>query len=89
MKISIIVPAYNTEKYIQRCVDSILDRTFRDFERGCRNQFLRDSEVLTDKDRAYFDSVSDHMSEAEATISLHRMCDFPHLSFLSCPASLF
>ena len=30
MKISIIVPAYNTEKYIQRCVDSILDRTFRD-----------------------------------------------------------
>lgn len=57
--------------------------------RGCGNQFLRDSEVLTDKDRAYFDSVSDHMSEAEATISLHRMCDFPHLSFLSCPASMF
>ncbi len=32
MKISIIVPAYNTEKYIWRCVDSILDQTFRDFE---------------------------------------------------------
>lgn len=32
MKISIVIPAYNTEKYIQRCVDSKLDQSFRDFE---------------------------------------------------------
>jgi len=32
MKISIIVPAYNTEKYIKRCVDSILNQIFEDFE---------------------------------------------------------
>ena len=31
-KISIIVPIYNTEKYLNRCVDSILDQTFTDFE---------------------------------------------------------
>ncbi len=30
--ISIIVPAYNVEKYINRCVDSILAQTFKDFE---------------------------------------------------------
>ena len=31
-KISIIVPIYKVEKYIHRCVDSILNQTFRDFE---------------------------------------------------------
>jgi len=31
-EISIIVPVYNTEKYLRRCVHSILDQTFTDFE---------------------------------------------------------
>ena len=31
-KISIIVPVYNAEKYIQRCVSSLLSQTFSDFE---------------------------------------------------------
>lgn len=31
-KISIIVPVYNVEKYLKRCVDSILNQTFKDFE---------------------------------------------------------
>lgn len=31
-KISIIVPVYNTEKYLQRCIDCILNQTFKDFE---------------------------------------------------------
>ena len=30
--ISIIVPVYNTEKYLHRCIDSILTNTFTDFE---------------------------------------------------------
>lgn len=30
--ISIIVPVYNVEKYLQKCVDSILAQTFKDFE---------------------------------------------------------
>lgn len=30
--ISIIVPVYNVEKYLQRCVDSIRRQTFRDYE---------------------------------------------------------
>ena len=30
--ISIIVPVYNTEKYLHRCIDSILAQTFTDFE---------------------------------------------------------
>lgn len=31
-KISIIIPAYNTEKYIGRCLDSVLSQSFTDFE---------------------------------------------------------
>ena len=31
-KISIIVPVYKVEKYINRCIDSILTQTFTDFE---------------------------------------------------------
>lgn len=31
-KVSIIVPVYNVEKYLHRCVDSILLQTFTDFE---------------------------------------------------------
>ena len=31
-KVSIIVPVYNAEKSLARCVDSILNQEFRDFE---------------------------------------------------------
>lgn len=31
-KISIIVPVYKVEKYIHKCIDSILNQTFKDFE---------------------------------------------------------
>ena len=31
-KISIIVPVYNVERYLEKCIDSILNQTFRDIE---------------------------------------------------------
>ncbi len=35
IKISIIIPVYNVEKYLQECLDSILNQTFGDYEIIC------------------------------------------------------
>lgn len=31
-QISIIIPVYNVDKYINRCIDSILKQTYKDYE---------------------------------------------------------
>lgn len=32
MKISVIIPVYNVEKYLEQCLDSILEQNFKDYE---------------------------------------------------------
>ena len=32
MKVSIVVPVYNTSKYLEECVDSILAQSYSDIE---------------------------------------------------------
>ena len=43
MKVSIIVPVYNVENYLQRCLDSILNQTYKDYE------FLLVNDASTDR----------------------------------------
>ena len=36
-KISIIIPVYNAEKYLQKCLNSVLEQTLTDWEAICIN----------------------------------------------------
>ena len=36
-KVSVIIPIYNVEAYLRRCLDSVLNQTFPDFEAICVN----------------------------------------------------
>jgi len=42
-KISIIIPVYNVERYLARCLESVLTQTFSDFEIICVNDGSTDS----------------------------------------------
>ena len=41
--VSIIVPVYNAEQYLRRCVDSILNQEYTDFELFLVNDGSKDS----------------------------------------------
>ncbi len=49
-KISVIIPVYNVEKYLPRCLDSIINQTYTDLEIICVNDCSPDkSSVVTDE----------------------------------------
>ena len=43
IKISVVVPCFNAEKYIDECLKSLLNQTFKDFEIICVNDGSNDS----------------------------------------------
>lgn len=45
MKISIIVPVYNTEKYLEKCLESLINQTLKDIEIICVNDGSTDKSV--------------------------------------------
>ncbi|MBM6860989.1 glycosyltransferase family 2 protein, partial [Clostridium saudiense] len=55
-KISVIVPAYNTEKYIGRCIESILNQSYKELELIIINDGSTDSSAEIIKKYAKKDS---------------------------------
>lgn len=54
--VSIIVPVYNTEKYVQRCIDSICNQTYQNWELLLINDGSKDSSLEILKKNAEKDS---------------------------------
>ena len=58
--ISVIVPVYNAEKYLQKCLDSILEQTYQNLEIIIINDVLqttRDKSVRNMKNRMIVSSI--------------------------------
>ena len=55
IKISVIVPAYNSEKYIENCVDTVAKQTFKGFEMLVINDGSIDNtgEILKNEQKKY------------------------------------
>ena len=58
MELSVIVPVYNAEKYLEKCINSIINQTYRDFEVLLINDGSTDSSG----------SICDKFSEADDRI---------------------
>lgn len=56
IKLSVIVPVYNVEKYLKECLDSILKQTLNDIEIICVNDGSTDSSLAILNDYAQNDS---------------------------------
>ncbi len=54
--ISVLIPVYNVEKYLPRCLDSVLGQTFQDFEIVCVNDASPDNSMAVLKRYAEADS---------------------------------
>ena len=52
MKVSVLIPAYNVEKYIDECIESVLTQTMQDFEIICVD------DGSTDRTRALLEEYS-------------------------------
>lgn len=59
-KISVIVPIYNVEKYLARCLDSVVGQTFRDIEIICVNDGSTDKSL----------SIAEQYAKKDGRISL-------------------
>ena len=55
-EISVIIPVYNVEKYLSKCLESICNQSFRDIEIICVNDGSTDSSLDILNDYALTDS---------------------------------
>ena len=71
-KVSIIVPVYNVEKYLSKCLDSLINQTLKDIEIICVNDGSTDSSLAILKDFANNDSRIKILDKQNEGVSVAR-----------------
>ena len=56
IKVSVVIPIYNMEKYIRQCLDSILSQTLKEIELVCIDDGSKDSSAKIVNEYARNDS---------------------------------
>jgi len=80
--VSVIVPIYNREKYIARCVDSILKQTYTDFELILVDDGSKDTSLAICQNYATKDSRVKVLHQENAGVSAARNLDIDNAK---CP----
>ncbi len=71
-KISIIVPVYNCEKYLEKCLESLINQTLKDIEIICINDGSTDNSLKIIKDYALKDNRIKILSKENEGLSAAR-----------------
>ncbi len=77
-KISVIVPVYNVERYLSRCLDSILSQTYSDIEIICVNDGSTDNSADILSDYAARDSRVKIVTQKNSGLSVARNIGLKH-----------
>lgn len=86
-KISIIIPIYNSEKYINKCIDSILNQTYKDYELILINDGSKDNSlnIIKDYEKKYdFIKVYDQKNSGPAVTRTNgiKYANTPYIMFI-------
>ena len=79
-KISIIVPVYNVESYLVRCIDSILNQSFKNFELILVNDGSTDDSLIICKKYLNVDKRIKLVSQVNKGLSAARNTGLRHTS---------
>ncbi|MBR3148449.1 MAG: glycosyltransferase [Alphaproteobacteria bacterium] len=71
-KVSVIIPVYNTEKYLSRCLDSIVNQTYKDLEIICINDGSTDDSLKILKEYAKKDKRIKIITQKNQGLSVTR-----------------
>ncbi len=79
-KVSVIVPVYNVEKYLKRCLDSLINQTLSDIDIICINDGSKDSSLQILEQYAQKDSRIVIYNQENSGLSVARNTGLEHAS---------
>ncbi|MDR1104049.1 MAG: glycosyltransferase [Endomicrobium sp.] len=71
-KVSVIIPVYNTEKYLRQCLDSVVNQTLKDIEIICINDGSTDNSLQILNEYANRDSRFVILQQKNAGVAIAR-----------------